>query len=171
MSYAFLMAPHFIDLAFLFLMVVLLSAGVLLWLKSLKKQPSFVVQLVVVACLIALLFAGLKLSGTSMGIFTPALAGTQTNPYREAYILLQEPYPSHTTYNNLSGVNREALLEKFQKMEQLDIIKVKPQVQALKGLIESAPASGLPGIYNMRITSDIQARWEELRQELMKRAE
>jgi hypothetical protein len=166
------MTPHIVDLAFLFVMVLLLSTGLLLWLKSLKKRPHFLTQLALVVGLVALILGGLKLSGTSLGFLTPALAASsQSNAFREALELLDQPYPSYTTANNIAGASREDLVQRFQKMEKLDLGEVKQQVNALRTMIENAPSSGQSGIYNMRITSDIQARWDELRRELKKRAE
>lgn len=172
LSYARHMTPHIVDLAFLFVMVLLLSAGLLLWLKSLKKRPHFLSQVALIVGLIALLIGGLKLSGTSLGFLTPAVAGSgKANAYREALELLNQPYPSYTTPNNVAGASREDLVQRFLKMEQFDIGEVKQHVNALRTMIENAPASGQQGIYNMCITSDIQARWDELRRELKKRAE
>jgi hypothetical protein len=69
--------------------------------------------------------------------------------------------------HQLWSVNREAWLNVLYQLEQLGVSEVKIRTE----LIESAPASGLQGIYNRRNTSDIQARWEALHPKPVKRAE
>ena len=162
----------FIELAGLLIVVLLLSAGVVLWLKSQKKKPHPMMQLLILVLMLVLGFAGLKYGGEALGNIDPKSASDVSNdPYRQALILLQEPYPAYTTANNLSSTNREALTTRFMKMEKLNLAELKAYVSSLREMIESAPATGQPGIYNMRMTSEIQARWDELRRELLKRVE
>lgn len=163
------MTNSLLELSVALMVILLLSAGILLWLKQNKKSHPMLPWLVLVIMLIAGL-VGVKYLGEAMGFITPA-SNAANNPYLAALHLLQQPYPAYTTPNNLAVAHREPLVERFQKMEQLDIGDVKNRVSALLAMVQSAPATGQPGIYNMRMTSDIQARWEELRRELIKRAE
>ena len=160
-----------LELAALLIIVLFISAGIVLWMKS-KKKPHPMMELLILVLLLVLGIAGVKWGGEALGIFPASgkeVAGK--NPYRQALILLQEPYSSYTSLNNVASVNRETLVERFLKMEQLDLGDLKLVVNNLRGMIQTAPATGQTGIYNMRMTSDIQARWEALRQELQKRAE
>lgn len=161
-----------LELAALLIIVLFISAGIVLWMKSKKQKPNPIMQLLILVLLLALGIAGVKWGGEALGIF-PASGkdSSARNPYREALMLLQEPYSSYTSANNVASVNRETLVERFQKMEQLDLGDLKLAVNNLRGMIQTAPATGQTGIYNMRMTSDIQTRWETLRQELQKRAE
>ena len=160
-----------LELAGLLIVVLFISAGVVLWMKRQKKKPNPMVQLLIMVLLLVLAFAGLKWGGEALGILPGSKGDAKNNPFRQALILLQEPFPAYTTVNNLASTNRETLVTRFQQMEQLDLAELKSQVSSMRAMIESAPASGQTGIYNMRMTSDIQARWEELRQALQKRAE
>jgi hypothetical protein len=160
-----------IELAGLLIVVLFISAGVVLWMKSRKKKPNPMVQLLILVLLLVLCFAGLKWGGEALGILPGNKGEAKNNPYVQALILLQEPYPAYTSLNNLASANRETLVTRFQKMEQLELAELKIQVSSMRAMIESAPATGQTGIYNMRMTSDIQARWEELRLALKKRAE
>ncbi len=160
-----------LELAVLLIVVVFISAGIVLWMKSQKKRPNPMIQLVILVLLLVLAFAGLKWGGEALGILPASKGDAKNNPFRQALILLQEPYPAYTTANNLASTNRETLVARFQKMEQLELAELKSEVSSMRAMIESAPASGQTGIYNMRMTSDIQARWETLRQALQKRAE
>jgi hypothetical protein len=112
----------------------------------------------------------IKFLGEEMGFITPA-SNVQKNPYLTALNLLQQPYPAYTTANSLAMAQREPLVERFKQMEQLEIGDLKNQASILLALVQAAPTTGKPGIYNMCMTSDIQARWEVLRRELMKRVE
>lgn len=162
----------FLELAGLLIIVLFISAGIVLWMKSQKKKPNPMIQLLILVLLLVLTIGGMKWGGEALGIFpVSGKDDAGKNPYRQALILLQEPYSSYTSLNNVASVNRELLIERFLKMEQLDLGDLKLLVNNLRGMIQSAPATGQTGIYNMRMTSDIQARWETLRQELKKRAE
>ena len=161
-----------LELAVLLIVVVFISAGIVLWMKSQKKRPNPMIQLVILVLLLVLAFAGLKWGGEALGILPASKGDAKNNPFRRrVLILLQEPYPAYTTANNLASANRETLVARFQKMEQLELAELKSEVSSMRAMIESAPASGQTGIYNMQMTSDIQARWETLRQALQKRAE
>lgn len=161
-----------LELAALLIIVLFISAGIVLWMKSKKQKPNPMMQLLVLVLLVALGIASMKWGGEALGIFPASgKADAGKNPYRQALMMLQEPYSSYTSHNNVASVNREMLAERFLKMEQLDLGDLKLAVNNLRGMIQSAPATGQTGIYNMRMTSDIQARWETLRQELKKRAE
>lgn len=160
----------FVELAVLLLIVLLISAGLVLWMKS-QKKPNPMLQLILIVVLLALGIAGVKWGGEALGIVPSGSSKEANNAFRQALILLQEPYPSYTSSNNVATASREALLERFQKMEQLELAALQEQVKRLRLMIESAPATGQTGIYNMRMTSDIQARWDALRQELQKRVE
>lgn len=163
------MTNSLLELSIALMIILLLSAGVLLWLKQNKKSHPMLPWLVLVIMLVAGL-VGVKYLGEAMGFITPA-SNPNNNPYLAALNLLQQPYSAYTTLNNLAVAHREPLVERFQKMGQLEIGDLKNQVSTLLAMVQSAPATGQPGIYNMRMTSDIQARWEELRRELIKRAE
>jgi len=161
-----------LELAALLIIVLFISAGIVLWMKSQKKKPNPMMQLLILVLLLVLAIGGMKWGGEALGIF-PASGkeDASKNPYRQALMLLQEPYSSYTSHNNVASVNREMLAERFQKMEQFELGDLKLAVNNLRGMIQSAPATGQTGIYNMRMTSDIQARWDELHRELQKRAE
>lgn len=161
----------FLELAGLLILVLFISVGVVLWMKSNKKKPSPMMQLLILVLLLVLGFAGMRWGGEALGILPSSKDESKNNPYRQALLLLQEPYPSYTSANNVASANRETLAARFLKIEQLDLGELRIQVNNLRGMILSAPATGQTGIYNMRMTSDIQARWEELRQALQKRAE
>ena len=161
----------FLELVGLLIVVLFISVGLVLWMKSNKKKPNPMMQLLILVLLLVLGFAGMKWGGEALGILPGNAGESSKNPYRQALMLLQEPYPSYTSANNVASANRETLSARFLKMEQLDLGDLKIQVNNLRGMIQSAPATGQTGIYNMRMTSDIQARWEELRQALQKRAE
>ncbi len=160
-----------LELTGLLIVVLFISAGVVLWMKSQKKKPNPMVQLLILVLLLVLCFAGLKWGGEALGILPGNKVDAKNNPYLQALILLQEPYHAYTSPNNLASANRETLVSRFQKMEQFELAELKSQVSSMRAMIESAPASGQTGIYNMHITSEIQARWEELRQALQKRVE
>lgn len=164
------MSVHFLELACLLALVLLISTGVVLWMKS-QKKINPMVQLAIMVILLLVGFVGMKWAGETLGIIAPASADDSANAYRQALLLLQEPYPSYTSLNNLASINRETLTTRFQKMEKLELGELKPQVRGLLAMIESAPATSQTGIYNMRMTSDIQARWEELRRDLQKKVE
>lgn len=166
------MSMHFVELGVLMVIVLLISIGVVLWMKSQKQKPNPMLQLLVLVLLLVLGFAGMKWGGETMGIFASSDGEKNSdNPYRQALLLLQEPYPAYTSANNLASTNRESLTSRFHQMEKLKLAELTPQVRTLLTMIESAPATGQTGIYNMRMTSEIQARWEDLRRELQKRAE
>lgn len=172
MSYTLIMTLQFVELFGMLIVVLLISAGVVLWLQSQKRKPHPLLQVFVLIMLLVVLIGGMKWGGDALGLVSPASSGDgANNAYLQALILLQEPYSTYTTANNLAGTNREALIERFQKMERLEIGTVKPLVRSLQTMIENAPSSGQQGMYNMRMTSDIQARWDALRVELAKRAE
>lgn len=163
---------HFLELAGLLALVLLISIGVILWMKSQKKQPHPMLNVLVLVVMLVMIFAGLKYGGETLGFIAPSsTASASDNPYRQALLMLQEPYSSYTSANNLASTNRESLANRFMNMERLDLADLKPAVANLRAMIESAPATGQTGIYNMRMTSDIQARWDELRIQLQKRAE
>lgn len=166
------MTLQFVELAGILILVLLISAGVVLWLQSQKKKPHPIMQVLVLILLLVVLFGGMKWGGEAIGVLTPAsTSNTSDNPYRRALMMLQEPYSTYTTVNNLAGTNREALIVRFQQIGRLEIGDLKEKARTLQEMIQNAPSSGQVGMYNMRMTSEIQARWEALRLELVKRAE
>jgi hypothetical protein len=164
------MPPQFIELGVLLCLIVLISAGVLLWLQSQKKRLHPMVQVLALILLVTLLLASLRY-GTGINGAVTNSTSTADNPFRQALEMLNERYPSYTTTNNINGISRDVLFKRFQEMEKLELDELKPKVSAIKALIQDAPSSGQSGIYNMRMTSEIQARWNELRQALEKRAQ
>lgn len=164
------MPPQFIELGVLLCLVVLISAGVLLWLQSQKKRLHPLVQVLALILLVTLLLAGLRY-GTGMTSSVTDSSSNADNAFRQALRMLNESYPSYTTNNNINGISRDVLFKRFSDMEKLELEELKPQVSTIKALIQDAPSSGQSGIYNMRMTSEIQARWNELRQALEKRAQ
>lgn len=162
-----------IEMAGLLVVVLLISAGIVLWMKSQKKKtPHPMLQLLALVIVLVLGFAGVKWGGEALGIIEPkSVKETRNDPYRQALVLLQEPYPAYTSPNNLASVNRESLTARFRQMERLELADLRKLVSSLLVMIESAPATGQTGIYNMRMTSEIQARWDELLRELLKRVE
>ncbi len=164
------MPPQFFELGVLLCLIVLVSAGVLLWLQSQKKRLHPMVQVLALILLVTLLLASLRYGTGITGAVTSSTS-TADNPFRQALEMLNERYPSYTTTNNINGISRDVLFKRFQEMEKLELQELIPQVSALKLLIQDAPSSGQSGIYNMRMTSEIQARWKELRDALEKRAQ
>jgi hypothetical protein len=162
------MPPQFLELGLLLVLILLVSAGIVLWMQSQKKRLHPLVQVFALILLVTLLLVGLKYGSNSMGL---QASSTELNDFRKALVMLNENYPTYTTTNNLNGVSREVLLKRFEDMEKLELAEIKPQVTEMRGLILEAPSSGQPGIYNMRMTSEIQARWSELREALQKRAQ
>lgn len=164
------MPPQFLELGLLLLIILLASAGVVLWLQSQKKRMHPMLQVLALILLVGLLLTGIQYGSNALGV-TPSASSTGDNPFRQALRLLNDSYPTYTNQNNVNGVNREVLVKRFQDMEKLELEELKAQVTIMRGLIEDAPSSGQVGIYNMRMTSGIQARWDELRQALQKRAQ
>lgn len=164
------MPPQFIELGVLLCIIVLVSAGVLFWLQSQKKRVHPLVQVLALILLVTMLLASLHY-GTGINGAVTSSTSTADNPFRQALRMLNESYPSYTTTNNINGISRDVLFKRFQDMEKLELEDLKPKVSVLKVLIQDAPSSGQSGIYNMRMTSEIQARWKELRDALEKRAQ
>ncbi|HMP17134.1 MAG TPA: hypothetical protein PKD72_08940 [Gemmatales bacterium] len=162
------MPSQFYELGLLLGLILLVSTGVVLWLQTQKKRMSPLLPYVILLVLVTAMVLGIQYTvHKSSGKMDP----TTDTPYRQALRLLNERYPSYTTINNVNGVNRDVLVKRFEAMTELDLGELKEKVQQLKKLVEEAPSSGQPGIYNMRMTSEIQACWEELRQALEKRAQ
>ncbi len=151
---------------------LLLSATVILLTKEGKKRLGPTAKWAVLLIILLLCLVGVKwgidqFKQSSEDAEKQAALG---NPYRKALAMLNEPYPSYTSVNNLFLADRTTLVERFSKMEKLPLVELKPMVSALRVMIEKAPGSGQPGLYNMQLTDEIKSQWDRLRRDLEKKS-